>query len=103
VVYLHDTSTVVPILFKNANPPQWNANDILGYFVLAGHGIGFTNSQSDVNEFNTFMSQQKFTCVTTSGTASAVAPTSKTNTGAKTNGPNGEAVIAISPCQVSPQ
>jgi len=37
VVYLHDTSTVVPILFLNANPPQWNAGDILGYFVLAGH------------------------------------------------------------------
>ena len=103
VVYLHDTSTVVPILFKNANPPNWNANDILGYFVLAGHGVGFTNSQSDVNEFNSFMSQQKFTCVTTSGTASAVAPTSKTNNGAKTNGANGEAVIAINPCSASPQ
>jgi hypothetical protein len=77
VVYLHDTSTVVPILLLNANPGKWNANDILGYFVLAGPGVGFTNSQSDVNEFNTFMSQQKFTCVTTSGTAAAVAPTSK--------------------------
>jgi hypothetical protein len=99
VVYLHDTSTVVPILFKNANPPKWNANDILGYFVLAGHGIGFTNSQSDVNEFNTFMSQQKFTCVTTSGTAAAVAP-SGTNTkpAGTTQGPSGNAVISISPC-----
>jgi hypothetical protein len=68
VVYLHDTSSVVPILFLNANPPLWNKDDVLGYFVLAGHGVGFTNSQSDVNEFNTFMSQQSFTCVTTSGT-----------------------------------
>lgn len=100
VVYLHDTSTVVPILFKNANVPKWNANDILGYFVLAGHGIGFTNSQSDVNEFNTFMSQQTFTCVTTSSTAAAT-------TGAKTNpakpgqGPTGDAVIGISPCSAN--
>jgi hypothetical protein len=100
VVYLHDTSTVVPILFLNVNPPKWNANDILGYFVLAGHGVGFTNSQSDVNEFNTFMSQQKFTCVTTSGTAAAVAPTSKTKSARSTaKEATGEAVIGISPCQ----
>ncbi|OAI56873.1 hypothetical protein AYO50_02310 [Acidobacteria bacterium SCGC AG-212-P17] len=74
-------------------------DDILGYFVLAGHGVGFTNSQSDVNEFNTFMSQQKFTCVTTSGTAAAAAPTSQTKTATATSkGPTGEAVIGISPC-----
>jgi hypothetical protein len=72
----------------------------MGYFVLAGPGVGFTNSQSDVNEFNTFMSQQKFTCVTTSGTAAAVAPTSKTKSASSTaKGPTGEAVIGISPCQ----
>jgi hypothetical protein len=76
VVYLHDTSTVVPILFLNANPPLWNKDDLLGYFVLAGHGIGFTNSQADVNEFNKFMNSQTFTCVTTSGTASADSLTS---------------------------
>ena len=58
IVYLHDTSTAVPILFLNANPPLWNADDILGYFVLAGHGIGFTNSQADLNEFNQFMDCQ---------------------------------------------
>ena len=58
IVYLHDTSTVVPILFLNANPPKWNAGDILGYFVLAGHGIGFTNSQSDIDAFNNFMNCQ---------------------------------------------
>jgi hypothetical protein len=94
VVYLHDTSTVVPILFKNANPPKWNANDILGYFVLAGHGIGFTNSQSDVDEFNTFMSSQKFTCVTTPATGAI------TNPAQPTQGPTGDAVITISPCPV---
>jgi hypothetical protein len=58
VVYLHDTSTVVPILFLNANPPLWNAGDILGYFVLAGHGVGFTNSPADINAFNQFMNCQ---------------------------------------------
>lgn len=58
IVYLHDSSTVVPILFLKANPPTWNAGDILGYFVLAGHGIGFTNSQSDIDAFNNFMNCQ---------------------------------------------
>lgn len=58
VVYLHDSSTMVPILFLNSNPGHWNKDDILGYFVLAGHGIGYTNSQSDVNEFNNFMNCQ---------------------------------------------
>jgi hypothetical protein len=99
VVYLHDTSSVVPILFLNANPGRWNANDVLGYFVLAGHGIGFTNSQSDVTEFNNFMSSQKFTCVTTSQTASATAATTKAKSGAATQGgPEQNAVIAINPC-----
>jgi hypothetical protein len=89
VVYLHDSSTVVPILFLNANPPLWNKDDVLGYFVLAGHGIGFTNSQSDVSEFNNFMNSQTFTCVTTSGTASADSQVSR---GEKAN-----AAIVISP------
>ena len=96
VVYLHDTSNVVPILFLNANPPRWNAGDVLGYFVLAGHGIGFTNSQSDVNEFNTFMSSQKVTCVTTSTTADATA-----NTKAAAKKPNQGALISPSPCSAN--
>lgn len=82
VVYLHDTSSVVPILFLSDNPPLWNKDDILGYFVLAGHGIGFTNSQADVNEFNNFMNSQSFTCVTTSGTT-APAKTTKNNAAAQ--------------------
>lgn len=59
VIYLHDQSTAVPILFLNGNPGKWNAGDILGYFVLAGHGIGFTNTQSDIDEFNNFMNCQQ--------------------------------------------
>jgi hypothetical protein len=96
VVYLHDTSSVVPILFLNANPGKWNANDILGYFVLAGHGVGFTNSQSDVNEFNNFMSSQPITCVKTSGTGTA-ATAPKTNSAT----PTGDATITPSPCPVN--
>jgi len=71
IVYLHDTSTVVPILFLNAHPPQWNADDILGNFVLAGHGIGFTNSQADINEFNQFMDCQPISGSKTSSAATA--------------------------------
>ncbi len=97
VVYLHDTSSVVPILFLNANPGKWNAGDVLGYFVLAGHGIGFTNSQSDVNAFNSFMNSQKFTCVTTSETEKPLAGAAKTDANAPAqNGAN--LVIAINPC-----
>jgi len=55
VVYLHDSSTIVPILFLYDNLPAWHKDDILGYFLLAGHGVGFTNSQSDIDEFNNYM------------------------------------------------
>src|SRR5262249_40396255 len=98
VIYLHDTSNVVPILFLNANPPRWNAGDILGYFVLAGHGVGFTNSQADVNEFNTFMNSQKFTCVTTSATPSP-SPT-QAKTGAATFNGTTDTTLAVTtnPC-----
>jgi len=101
VVYLHDQSTVVPILFLNANPGKWNANDILGYFVLAGHGIGFTNSQSDVNDFNTYMSQQKVTCVTTPATVGS-APSPKANAATVKQGPTQNAVQPAPLPQPSP-
>jgi hypothetical protein len=71
VIYLHDLSSSVPVLFLNANPPHWNANDILGYIVLAGHGIGFTNSSGDIAEFTSFMNQQPVHCVSTGGTSAA--------------------------------
>lgn len=101
VVYLHDSSTVVPILFLKANPPKWNAGDILGYFVLAGHGIGFTNSQSDINAFNNFMNCQ------TVGTAPSgpPSPPSGGTSGAATIGnPSPTPVCAqISPEATAPQ
>jgi hypothetical protein len=105
VVYLHDTSTTVPILFLTANPGKWNANDILGYFVLAGHGIGYTNSQTDVDSFNTYMSQQKFNCVTTASTTSTTSSTTSkpgaaaARQGGPKQGPTGNAVtIGTNPC-----
>jgi hypothetical protein len=58
VVYLHDASNIVQIVFIRDNPPLWYAGDVLGLFLLAGHGVGYTNSSSDMQEFNTYMSQQ---------------------------------------------
>jgi hypothetical protein len=58
VVYLHDASSIVPILFLNDHPGFWNKDDILGYFLLVGHGVGVT-----ANDFNTTMSgQSNATC-----------------------------------------
>lgn len=58
VVYLHDASSIVPVLFLNDNPGFWHKDDILGYFLLVGHGVGVTSS-----DFNTFMTgQSNATC-----------------------------------------
>jgi hypothetical protein len=53
VVYLHDASSIVPILFLNDKPGFWQKDDILGYFLLVGHGVGVSPS-----DFNTFMTGQ---------------------------------------------
>ena len=63
IVYLHDASSIVPILFLTDGPvgpkgPMWIRGEVLGYFLLAGHGVGFGSSQNDVNEFQTIMSNQ---------------------------------------------
>jgi hypothetical protein len=58
VVYLHDASTIVQVVFVKDNPPLWLAGDVLGLFLLAGHGVGFSNSSSDMQEFNDFMKLQ---------------------------------------------
>jgi hypothetical protein len=61
VVYLHDSSSIVPILFLYDNPGFWHKDDILGYFVLVGHGIGF--GAGDTDNFNGIMgSQTMATC-----------------------------------------
>lgn len=53
VVYIHDASSIVPILFLNDKPGFWHKDDILGYFLLVGHGVGVSPS-----DFNTFMTGQ---------------------------------------------
>lgn len=63
VVYLHDATSIVPILFladgpPGPNGPLWYRGDVLGYFLLAGHGVGFGSSQSDVSQFQSFMGSQ---------------------------------------------
>ena len=67
VAYLHDPSILIPIYFwlpGTATPPPpgtpitWRKGDILGYFLLAGHGVGFSNSSSDQSQFNGMMSTQ---------------------------------------------
>lgn len=59
VIYLHDQSSSVPVVFVGG---LW-AGQTFGYLVLAGHGAGFSCSQSDLDEFNSFMgSQQPSTC-----------------------------------------
>lgn len=60
VVYLHDSTSIVPIVFLTAdtafNPPRWQKDDILGYFLLVGHGVGY--GANDLADFNTTMQGQ---------------------------------------------
>ncbi|HEV2990530.1 MAG TPA: hypothetical protein VG759_18990 [Candidatus Angelobacter sp.] len=64
IVYLHDASSIVPILFLYDGPPGpngvplWSRGEVLGYFLLAGHGVNFGSSSSDVQQFNSIMQQQ---------------------------------------------
>ncbi len=55
VVYIHGNTRAVPILFRDAMPGVWEAGDLFGWLVLAGHGISYNNSQQDLMEFQTFM------------------------------------------------
>jgi hypothetical protein len=45
-VYIHGQTLAVPMKFKYANPPYWAADDVIGYLVLAGHGV-FPNPSND--------------------------------------------------------
>ena len=38
-VYIHGMTVAVPMRFKYANPPYWAADEVMGYLVLAGHGV----------------------------------------------------------------
>src|SRR2546421_4769454 len=47
VVDIHVDTTAVPLKFRDANLPYWNANDLFGYVVLSGHGTSITNCFSE--------------------------------------------------------
>ena len=51
VVYIHDNPSAVPVLFKTTGPGPWQANQLFGWLVLAGHGARFTSSAGDVSLF----------------------------------------------------
>lgn len=57
VIYIHGSSTAVPVAFKTSNPGHWNAGDIFGILMLAGHGFNY--SQGNASEFLETMSQQR--------------------------------------------
>jgi len=48
VIYIHGETPAVPLKFKVNNPPYWNAGDLFGYLVLAGHGT-ITNDCTSPN------------------------------------------------------
>ncbi len=48
VIYIHGETLAVPVKFRVNNPPYWNAGDIFGYLVLAGHGT-ITNDCTSPN------------------------------------------------------
>lgn len=47
-VYIHGQTVAVPMKFQYANPPYWAADDVIGYLVLAGHGVVPTNPSNCV-------------------------------------------------------
>jgi hypothetical protein len=84
VVYLHDASTIVQVVFVNDKPPLWLTGDVLGLFLLAGHGVGFSNSSSDLQEFNNFMQSQPDAQCPLSSSCTQPPPPSPTATPTKT-------------------
>jgi len=46
VVYLHDTSSSVWIYFKDDAPGKWTHDQVAGYVLLAGHGVGATQGNA---------------------------------------------------------
>jgi hypothetical protein len=67
VIYIHGNSSAVPVFFNTTDPGgQYHAGDQLGWLILAGHGAGYAPTGQaggqwtgpDVNQFQTFMSQQ---------------------------------------------
>jgi hypothetical protein len=56
VVYIHCNSSAVPVMFLHDDPGgEWQAGEVFGHMVLAGHGISF--DEGDIVEFEEIMSQ----------------------------------------------
>ncbi len=56
IVYIHDNTSAVPIRFANSHSGgDWNAGDLLGYLVLAGHGYRFDMAKKDPGDINLFL------------------------------------------------
>ncbi len=56
VVYIHGQTPAVPVLFLQNDPNgAWLAGDLFGWLSLAGHGMNYTDSQQDVDEFYSVM------------------------------------------------
>ena len=52
VVYIHGNTEAVPVFFKSTKT-DWQAGDLFGWLVLAGHGAGFdSNDEDDIDEFD---------------------------------------------------
>jgi hypothetical protein len=54
VIYIHGETPAVPLKFKVSNPPYWNAGDLFGYLVLAGHGT-ITSDCNNTTAVNTLL------------------------------------------------
>jgi len=55
VVYIHGNSNAVPVLFRTPNPGTWAVNDVFGWMVLAGHGVGFGSDPMSIQRFQQIM------------------------------------------------
>ncbi len=57
VVYMHDTTTTVPIVFAADNGKVWKRDEPLGCLVLAGHGVGVQNTPAQREQFERHMKE----------------------------------------------
>lgn len=56
VVYIHGQTPAVPVLFLNDDPGNaWLAGDLFGWLSLAGHGMNYSNTPQDEQEFSNIM------------------------------------------------
>lgn len=56
VVYIHGQTPAVPVVFLHDDPGNaWRAGDLFGWLSLAGHGMNFTDTPPDHEEFQNIM------------------------------------------------